>query len=171
MEIWWFLLGNLIFQFGQSGGVSYAPPRIWAFFLVPHVWSRFARHNKRLMNGPSRGTATSILGCIMLGGVAAVNNAESVQARPTTNPRKLCVFHCRFAAKSRIETNFSRLYLPNACTYSPKILQSPARFYELSNTKKRGRSEKVDLASRNTLNCWIHCLWPSRSPVDNKFHR
>ena len=35
-------------------------------------------------------------GAYVSGGVAPVKNAGSVQARPTTNPRKPCVFHCRF---------------------------------------------------------------------------
>ena len=62
-------------------------------------------------------------GAHVLGGVAAVKNTESVQARPIANPRKLsCVFHCRFAAKSRIETNFNRVYLSNGWAYSAEIL-------------------------------------------------
>ena len=61
-------------------------------------------------------------GAHVLGGGAAVKNTESVQARPTTNPRKLCVFHCRFAAKSRIEANFNRVYLSNGWACSAEIL-------------------------------------------------
>ena len=90
-------------------------------------------------------------GAHVLGGVAAVKNTESVQARPTTNPRKLCVFHCRFATKSRIETNFNGVYLSNCWAYSAEILKSSPSFYQLSNPKKRERSEKVNAASCTTL--------------------
>ena len=107
-----------------------------SFFSRP-ICRDFASHGTRSMN-----TAVELLqvSCgAVVGRCRSCQKTRSVQARPTTNPRKLCVFHSRFAAKSRMETNFSRVYLPNGCSNSAEILQLPASFYERSNTKKRER--------------------------------
>ena len=79
-----------------------------------------------------------ILGCIYVGKCRSCKKTRVVQARPIKNPRKCFVFHRRFAAKARIETNFSRVYFPNG---NAEMLQSSSSFLEFSNAKKRERSD------------------------------
>ena len=70
-----------------------------------------------------RGTFTSILGCIFVGRCCSCQKrGECAGAAQRQTPGNLVFFIGRFAAKSRIETNFSRVYLPNGCANSAEIL-------------------------------------------------
>ena len=97
----------------------YVPPHIWwgAFFLVARrkwIISRTRSRNNRISTLVVELSQVS-WGAYLLGGVAAVKNAESVQARPTTNPRKPCVFHrqiCReIAHRNELQSSLSSKWL------------------------------------------------------------